>query len=372
MLRSATVFSAPPFLCRHRNGQTSNYLSPLFMKSPHSQKGFALALVLIVIVLVTAIAVAFLASTAREQRAVSTYADSAQAGQIGNMAVRRVMGQIGAATTESTPQARVSWASQPGMIRTYSANGQPRSVYKLYSWDDVVTPGVDFDPLAAAEIPPPDWTASPALFTDINQPIQGIFPIMDPAAEGVVEGFSISRGADSPVTDQNPGAMPVKWLYILEDGQMVPASGSGRQVTVAGASQENPIVGRVAFWTDDETSKVNINTASEGAFWDWPKGATPNEMLLAANPPVGNEFNRVPGHPAMTSLSAVFPELAPGAPWSGLPQFRQKLSTLLSVAPRVPHAQASSRGGLFLLKFRTLSSARVQDKALDCLFPMHR
>ncbi len=33
---------------------------------------------------------------------------------------------------------------------------------------------------------------------------------------------------------------------------------------------DNPIVGRTAFWTDDESCKINVNTAADGAFWDTP------------------------------------------------------------------------------------------------------
>ena len=42
-------------------------------------------------------------------------------------------------------------------------------------------------------------------------------------------------------------------------------SGTNPSLTPTAA---NPIVGRVAFWTDDESAKVNVNTASEGTFWD--------------------------------------------------------------------------------------------------------
>ncbi|MGB8352357.1 MAG: Verru_Chthon cassette protein A, partial [Chthoniobacteraceae bacterium] len=68
-----------------------------------------------------------------------------------------------------------------------------------------------------------------------------------------------------------------------------------------------------AFWTDDESCKVNVNTASEGTFWDRPwtsSGSTGYETSLAAYMPAQNEFQRYPGHPAMTSLSVIFPPQA--------------------------------------------------------------
>lgn len=311
------------------------------------QQGFALVLVLIILVLVATMAVLFLSAAGRERRGVDLYARGSQVRGLAAVAVNRVMGEINAASKEGTATTPVSWASQPGMIRTYGADGSAKNVYKLYSWDDAVSAAANFDPSSATQTPSADWKTKSALFTDLNQPLNDVYPIVDPRAESVVSGFSIDKSA--PALASGSGApMPVKWLYVLEDGQMVaPASGSGNTVSVPNASPDNPIVGRVAFWTDDETAKVNVNTASEGAYWDWPKAATYNEMQFAGNPPVAGEFNRIPGHPAMTSLSAVFPELDPGQRWGNVATYRSKLSALLGITPRVPYADASSRGGTY-------------------------
>ena len=318
------------------------------MKHPPSRKAFALVLVMITIVLAATMAVFFLGSAGRERRGVDLYARGSHVRHLAGMTVSRVMGQINTATKEGTATTPVSWASQPGMIRTYSGNGTPANVYKLYSWDNLVEAGTGFNPTAAVQVPPSGWKANVSQYTDINQPINDVYPIVDPRAEGLVQGFSIDESNAAVSGSGSDAPMPVKWLYVLEDGQMVaPTGGGGAISTVPGSSSSNPIVGRVAFWTDDETSKVNINTASEGAFWDWPKAATHNEMQFAGNPPTGGEFNRVPGHPAMTSLSAVFPELDPGDRWSGLANYRTKVKNLLDITPRVPYADASSRGGTY-------------------------
>jgi uncharacterized protein (TIGR02600 family) len=312
------------------------------------RKGFALILVLICLAMAVTMAALFLASAADERRGVDTYARGSQVRHLSGMAVASVIGRINQATKEGTAADPVSWASQPGMVRTFAANGDPANVYKLYSWDNPVEAGTGFNPTAPQQAPPSDWRTNAALFTDLNQPINDVYPIVDPAAEGVVAGFEIDPSADPVAGSGLPAPMPVKWLYVLADGQMAaPSGGSGNTATVPGATADNPIVGRVAFWTDDETAKVNINTASEGSFWDWPKAATYNEMQFAGNPPVSGEFNRVPGHPAMTSLSAVFPELDPGDRWGGLANYRSKLQDLLGRTPRVPYSNASSRGGTY-------------------------
>lgn len=317
------------------------------MSNPR-RKGFALILVLICLAMAVTMAVLFLAGAADERRGVDTYARGSHVRHLSGMAVASVIGRINQATKEGTAANPVSWASQPGMVRTFAASGDPSNVYKLYSWDNPVEAGSGFNPSAPHQMPPSGWRNDAALFTDLNQPINGVYPIVDPAAAGVVEGFSIDPTA-GPVSGSGLAApMPVKWLYVLEDGQLVaPTGGSGNTATIPGATADNPIVGRVAFWTDDETAKVNINTASEGAFWDWPKAATYSEMQFAGNPPLSGEFNRVPGHPAMTSLSAVFPELDPGDRWAGVSNYRTKLRNLLGLTPRVPYSDASSRGGTY-------------------------
>jgi len=317
------------------------------MRPPIHPRAFALVLVLIVVVLTATMAVLFLGSTARERRGVDAYARGSQVRHLGQLAVSQVMAEINAATKEGTASAPVSWASQPGMIRTF-AGAAPKSVYKLYSWDNLVTTGT-VDLTSSAETPPADWSTKSASFVNLNEPLDQVYPIVDPTAETKVEGFSIDKSAPAVTGSPHQAPMPVKWLYVLEDGQMVvPSAAAGKTATVPGASSQNPIVGRVAFWTDDETAKVNINTASEGAFWDTPKAATYDEMQFAGNPPMAGEYNRIPGHPAMTSLSAVFPELAPGERWQGsLSSYREKLAAMLAISPRVPYSNDSSRGGTY-------------------------
>jgi uncharacterized protein (TIGR02600 family) len=153
---------------------------------------------------------------------------------------------------------------------------------------------------------PADWNKRVGEFIDLNSPEhrQGAahYPIVDPNAQGRVEGFQPD--------DRDGVAMPVRWIYVLSDGTLTGASyvANGR-VSVAAATADNPIMGRIAFWTDDETAKVDINTASEGVFWDTPRTQSAEDGSLATNQPVQAEFQRFPGHPATVCLSTVFPDL---------------------------------------------------------------
>jgi uncharacterized protein (TIGR02600 family) len=166
----------------------------------------------------------------------------------------------------------------------------------------------------AADVPT-NWNSEPAFYVDLNAPAetatgQTNYPIFDPAATNTVQGLSI----DSP----NGPQMPVAWLYELQDGTLGPATN---------ATAANPIVARVAFWTDDETSKININTAGVGDAWNTPRVNSPGDIAAATNQPAQGEYSAYPGHPATTSLNVVFGS-APSAPTVALAQ------QLLGLAPR--------------------------------------
>lgn len=287
------------------------------------QRGAALLIVLGCLVLLSILIVAFFSSVTTERKSAQSYSNSSAVKLLAESTVNVVMGQIKDATKGRTDSGQpLAWASQPGMIRTYNTTGQAEGFYKLYSWTGMIGTGA-FNPFANGEAPPSDWMSKPAIYTDLNSPVGGVYPIIDPKAAGVVQGFSIAN--DAPVSGTDAAPMPVQWLYVLKDGTMAPGSGSGSAVTVAGASAGNPIVSRIAFWTDDDTAKININTAAgdvwaeganppsagnPGSFWDIPRVYTTfDRICLAKNQPAQNEFQRYPGHPATTYLSAVFPSL---------------------------------------------------------------
>lgn len=363
------------------------------LRSP-AQGGFALLLVLIIVSFAAAIALLFLLGAQQERTGTNSYAQGSRARELADIPVNLVIGQINAATKQGTAANPVAWASQPGMIRTYDNTGALKNAFKLYSWNNLIEDGVGFNPnsevsgdATKTEVPQANWDISPALYTDLNQPsastttVAGtttyIYPIVDPAAQTQVEqdtgngffniGKDVSTGyhkatsasSTNPVINEAP--MPVQWLYVLQDGTLVGATGPTGTNTItltnSLASVSNPIVGRIAFWTDDDTCKVNINTASEGAYWDYPKAATQDDIQFAGNPPVRGEYARIPGHPATTSLSAVFPEMRNGtfSRWaadgkSPATNYTTQLKDIFSIVPRVNwdtvHANAGSQGGV--------------------------
>lgn len=288
-------------------------------------QGAALVMVLIFLVLATVLVMAFFGTVSSEFGAAKVGADAEAVRQLAETTVQISLGQIRAATSAADR----AWASQPGMIRTYDTLGRADEVFALYSTTRMrrALDGAPFDP--SEDLPGATWAADRALWTDLNAPVAGragtiVFPIVDPRAAAevlggvpLVEGFSYDSagvaGATQPRNATDTEArlpMPVRWIYVLRDGTLtVPLGGSGGTALFVSPepipSEENPIVGRIAFWTDDETSKLNINTACGGVPWDTPIGNAGLEMLFARYQPAKNEFSRYPGHPATVSLAPV-------------------------------------------------------------------
>jgi len=276
--------------------------------SGFSQRGSALIVIVLSIALLAVLVVGYLSSTRTAISTSSAYAARSAARQAADSAEALAISQIKAGTSGGTT---VAWASQPGAIRTYDSAGGAKEVFKLYSAARMVASGSDFDP--AADWAPSGWTASPGLYVDLNEPVQGAYPIINPAAaaktggQSLVDGFSIDATATPLSGATNPAALPVRWIYQLRDGTLtVPTTSTGSKTVIPGASPENPPVARFAFWTDDESCKLNINTASEGSYWDVPMAAAPAELYFARYQPARREYQRYPGHPATTSLSPVF------------------------------------------------------------------
>lgn len=307
--------------------------SSLPSKNKRTEGGFALIIILAAIVLLLALVVGFFSRVQSELQSSSTYQSTGSARNLSDYAVNLVLAQIKAGTRgQATDGSITAWASQPGAIRTFDTSGNLLSVYKLYSAQNMVVSSIDAAIEASALN---NWASSRATFTDLNEPVGGQFPILDPSAKTVVKGFDIKTlpsgggGNDAP--------MPARWLYILKDGQIVFPTGSGNTAGVTGANANNPIVGRIAFWTDDDSSKININTAGGGpwkepnlnltyryggsstltytgpgfsSFWTTPVVFNKQEGALAATQPTQMEYQRYPGHPANTFLTAALPKLA--------------------------------------------------------------
>jgi type II secretory pathway pseudopilin PulG len=249
---------------------------------PHAHaarvRAFSLITVLAALAIMSLLLLALLASASHQVRSGQNDASLERERMLADTAVSLVIGQIGQATT----QPNQAWISQPGLIRTYAATSArtPAASYKLYSAPQMIDTSGSLAFLATDV--PPDWnsTANQNVYTDLNAPLEPLFgspiyPILD--VNAVTPGSSQVPGLSS---DTNSVQMPVAWIYELQDGTLG---------TPSTATASNPIVGRIAFWTDDETSKIDINTAGEARPGTRRARIPPTTRTLPrCNPPAGN------------------------------------------------------------------------------------
>ena len=298
-------------------------------------RGAALIIVLSFLIIITGLVVAFLSTVTDNATETSSAAAATTTRSLADTAVQLTIAQIRDATAgfalnpdgSYDKQTLMGWSSQPGAIRTFPTNVSNGVTYRLYS-----APALRTNTPCSNDLPPSGWWNQTALYTDLNAPVVAVktdgsgtntnYPIMDPSMTNTptnatsytgptVDGFEInSSNAVLSGYTNNPAAMPLLWLYMLKDGSLIPPDTNGSTTATFKNSptqptSNNPIVGRIAFWTDDETCKLNINTASEGVPWDAPTFTAIEDTAFQVYPPAGNEFNRFMGHPFSVSLSPV-------------------------------------------------------------------
>ena len=276
----------------------------------------ALLLVLFLVAILALLIVAILTISSNELKSARTYADGIGVRQLNETAVSLSLGQLRLGTQQlETVTGKEVWASQPGAIRIYRENGDFALGVKLYS-DSEMT--VADEEALATDLPPQDWNEDEnrIRYVDLNEPVvrkdQIYFPIADPVAlQSGVEGFDFDESSvnGAKKTGDRLGLrlpMPVEWLYVLKTGELGTLDDEGVFQGRVTPTEENPIVGRIAFWADDESTKINVNTASEPTFWDTPRALNREDVKYGMYQPGRNEFQRYAGHPAQTALSPVF------------------------------------------------------------------
>ncbi len=382
-----------------------------------NRRGVALLIVLASIVLLTLLVVAFLSNVGTELKSSKVYANGSSVKLLAQSTVNLVQAVINDATHDGT----LCWVSQPGMIRTFDNTGMNSGThtryYKLYSDDTMVGSGL-FSSTTSA--PPADWYSRQGVYVDLNQPvtINGTrrYPIVDGDSNDLLDytpsasigatkalkplstvtslpqvaGFWI-KGAPLQPSTVNQAPMPVKWLYVLRDGSMVTPDSNltggattfnNTPVSLRPDNVQRQIVGRMAFWTDDESCKVNVNTAAEGAcldsnskltsaVWDTPRFRTSDYDSLTLKQPVQNEFQRYAGHPSTVSLSAVFGNIIDDA---ANPSGLTFPENIFALTPRI--TQGGSKHGTISLTTLTtplsLRTDRLYDTVDEFMFQNNR
>lgn len=363
------------------------------------KRGVALVVVLGAMALIAFLVLTILTLNRSEQRAATNSAELTDVRTLSDLPAQVVISQIRRATQNLGTF--FTWTSQPGLIRVHSLEGNNATGaearrqefrYPLYSTQALYAAG----PLdLSAELSElARWPGSKALYVDLNEPIevrqdlrtgaplpsatQGtlVFPILDPSAfervgdqgESRVQGMIIN-GTAPATSARHQMPMPVGWLYVLSTGKIL-APLPGSSPTVArfnmgdfqpqGAEPAPKIIGRIAFWTDDESCKINLNTATEPAPWHPPMTVSERDRWAADASPVRGETHRLAGHPAYTALSPVFRSFGglgspvtslqpqpqpPSENGAGVSLFKDSLTNIHSLLPHSPQRETGSIHG---------------------------
>ncbi len=196
----------------------------------------AIVITLTLLALVTILAVGMFSVMMPERVSANANVEAACARSFAEMAADQALSLIREATTTGT--SNTFWASQPGRITVFNGDGSVNTTASRDLHSGKPAGGIDTDAV------------------DLNQPsFGGKYPVASPEA--------VASGAVP--------AMKVKWINVLQD----PTQGAG---------VNNQIIGRYAFWVDDETAKLNINTAdgTVQSGTSWYGAGNPSAVSLLA------------------------------------------------------------------------------------------
>lgn len=174
-------------------------------------EGFALIGTLVMIVIVTILLVGFAVSMRTERMASAAMAGNERAKIITQNAIEHATALLDNNIPQPVPPGQApkpqNWMINPGLLTKFSGpDGSAVTQIPLSSNSGLAAPTTDFVNLNA-------------------KTFSGDYPIIP--------------------TGQ---ALPASWVYVLQDPSQP-------------ASATNPIVGRYAFWMDDESAKINLNMA---------------------------------------------------------------------------------------------------------------
>ncbi|MBC8002244.1 MAG: hypothetical protein H7X97_06620, partial [Opitutaceae bacterium] len=221
------------------------------MKTPVKSQAMSLVITLAFIVIITILVVGFAETVRLSRPAAASYLERTRADQFARSGVERVIATL----NQQTADPHRNWISQPGQLVTGSVT------------DDSST-AVDERKVLSVIVPLHSGPASAAIPSDklLAPPNLNVVTYQDPASRLITE----QKDAGGATIK-----MEVGWIYIRESGALDTSAEPA-------LSTSDPIVGRYAYWSDDESSKVNYNIA-------WGKTGNTNTA----------------GHPTRVDLSAL-------------------------------------------------------------------
>ncbi|CAN5341037.1 hypothetical protein BH09VER1_BH09VER1_27500 [soil metagenome] len=197
------------------------------MKTARNHRGMSLLIVLAFIVIVSVLVVGFAESMRLLRPAAASHLERARADQYAWTGVERVIGTL----NQQTADTNRNWITQPGQLIVGSLT------------DDAAT-SVDERKVLTNVIPLYSGPAVASADPILAPPNLNVVTYRDPNSHLITEKLGTS-GTALP--------MQVGWVYIRKNGDI--------DTNASPAISTNEIVGRYAYWTDDESSKINDNIA---------------------------------------------------------------------------------------------------------------
>lgn len=221
--------------------------------------GSALIITLAVLVLMSIMVISLSDIMRIERGSAHSHLEKARAEMMAEMGTAKVVARLRKETTDTTR----NWISEPGQIVASAAGATSKTV---------------IDPPILLTSGKPDQVTS-SFATAYLRPAELNVPTFDTVPPNTlpVPPHLISNQED-PNNKGHAVSMPVRWIYVRKDG----TEDLSEQPILTDTA--NPIMGRYAFWTDDESCKVNYNLA-------WTRDA------VNPNPP---------SHPTKINLPTLF------------------------------------------------------------------
>ncbi len=245
--------------------------------SHRKEAGSALLITLAVLVILTIIIVGFSESVRVERVSARSHFDGTQATLLAQSGIDQAV----AAIRETTADTGRNWISQPGRLIAGAATGGGEP---------------DARKILQQEVPLSSGLATASTNPIFAAPDLNALTFQTPASHLVTE---------SPDASGNVAQLKAQWIYVRKDGTL------DTSATPSTTNTDNPLVGRYAYWTDDESSKVNYNVAWTRDDANPHSISHPTKVGLAAllspnNLTVGEDMARaihfydVPGAPTST------------------------------------------------------------------------
>ena len=198
---------------------------------------------LIMVMLITILALGFVSTVRLDRSSARLHLNGIQADVLCQSAEEIALSRLVAVTAQPFQEYPVAatttkgWISEPGrlVIPPTAAGGSPTVV---------------------------DLSSGESNQTDDNLSVNLNPPLLSDS--------TLAQILPPPSASQAPRELRVQWIYTRKDGTLDPASLTADSSAIPAYSATNPITGRFAFWVDDDSTKLNLNTA-------WIKDAAVNK-----------------------------------------------------------------------------------------------